>query len=163
MPAPGAKPKDGDKLGHTPVTHEWTQVPNRLYRGKRPTLPRTRTVTNRDGDERKLKLHDHTRAWWADVSTMPHCVLWTKSDWRFALETAMVADMMYRGDRAAAAELRLRERVLGTTLDARRDLRIRYVDAGAAESSSTRSSGKPGSGAPVTSLTDRRARLTSAT
>jgi hypothetical protein len=28
-----------------------------------------------------------------------------------------------------AAELRLRERVLGTTLDARRDLRIRYISA----------------------------------
>ena len=32
------------------------------------------------------------------------------------------------GQVTAMAELRMREKVLGTTVDARRDLRIRYVD-----------------------------------
>jgi hypothetical protein len=32
-----------------------------------------------------------------------------------------------KGDMGRASELRLRERAMGTTADARRDLRIRYV------------------------------------
>lgn len=50
------------------------------------------------------------------------------SDWRFALTTALVADMAYRGNNAAATELRNREKVMGTTMEFRRDLRIRYVE-----------------------------------
>jgi len=60
---------------------------------------------------------------------MPHCVLWTKADWWFALATAVIAAAFHRGDLRQAKELRQRERLLGTTADARRDLRIRYVDS----------------------------------
>lgn len=60
---------------------------------------------------------------------MPHCRLWTESDWEFALETAMVADALFYGRTSAATELRQREKVLGTTVDSRRDLRIRYVES----------------------------------
>ena len=59
---------------------------------------------------------------------MPQCRLWAASDWQFAITTALVADMAYRDSNAAATELRNRERVLGTTMEYRRDLRIRYVD-----------------------------------
>jgi hypothetical protein len=36
----------------------------------------------------------------------------------------------HQGDLRLATELRAREREMGTTLDARRDLRIRYVEEG---------------------------------
>jgi hypothetical protein len=71
-----------------------------------------------------------TKRWWRSVSRMPHCVLWSESDWQFALDTAQVAAAFHAGDLRLAAELRAREKVLGTTADARRDLRIRYADAG---------------------------------
>jgi hypothetical protein len=75
-------------------------------------------------------LPERTREWWAVVSRMPHCMLWSEADWQFAVDTAHVhAGWVVSGAVAQAAELRLRERVLGTTLDARRDLRIRYVSA----------------------------------
>lgn len=70
-----------------------------------------------------------TRRWWLAVSSMPHCVVWSGSDWQFALDTAVVAAAFHAGDVRVAGELRQREKILGTTVDARRDLRIRYVDA----------------------------------
>lgn len=70
-----------------------------------------------------------TLRWWETVSHMPHCVLWTDADWRFAIDSALVAATLHCGDVRAAAELRQREKIMGTTGDARRDLRIRYVDA----------------------------------
>jgi len=69
-----------------------------------------------------------TRRWWAAVSRMPHCVLWSAADWQFALDSAVVAATFHAGDVRVAAELRQREKILGTTHDARRDLRIRYVE-----------------------------------
>lgn len=68
-----------------------------------------------------------TRQWWRTVSRVPHAVLWTASDWQFALATALVADDFHHGPTTAAVELRQREKILGVTGDARRDLRIRYV------------------------------------
>lgn len=69
-----------------------------------------------------------TRRWWRAVSRMPHASLWTDSDWQYALDTACVAAAFHAGDARMAAELRQREKVLGTTQDARRDLRLRYVE-----------------------------------
>lgn len=69
-----------------------------------------------------------TKKWWRAVSRMPHCVLWTDADWQFALDTALVAAAFHAGDVRVAGELRQREKILGTTADSRRDLRIRYVD-----------------------------------
>jgi hypothetical protein len=59
---------------------------------------------------------------------MPHCRLWNPGDWQFALDTAMIAAAFHAGDIKQAVELRQREKVMGTTLDARRDLRIRYIE-----------------------------------
>jgi hypothetical protein len=70
-----------------------------------------------------------TRKWWAAVSSMPHCVLWTETDWRYAIETAYAhAEFVAEVDWKAEAALFRREKLLGLTLDARRDLRIRYIE-----------------------------------
>jgi hypothetical protein len=71
---------------------------------------------------------EQTLRWWETVSHMPHCRLWSDADWRFAVDTALVAAVFHAGDARVAAELRHRERIMGTTGDALRDLRIRYVD-----------------------------------
>lgn len=71
---------------------------------------------------------EETLRWWEAVSRMPHCVLWTEADWQFAIDTARVAAAFHAGDVRVSTELRQRERILGTTTDARRDLRIRYVE-----------------------------------
>lgn len=107
----GAKPKT-QKVTRTPTVHDWIEVDDVPYRGPRPRLP--------------AKMPSATRAWWGDISTMPHCVLWAPTDWRFALDTARVHAAFIAGDFARAGELRIREARMGTTVDARRDLRIRY-------------------------------------
>lgn len=60
---------------------------------------------------------------------MPHCVLWAASDWEFAFDTAALKAQLHSaaGTSALASEVRNRERVLGTTADYRRSLRVRYV------------------------------------
>jgi hypothetical protein len=60
---------------------------------------------------------------------MPRVILWTEADWQFALDSAEVAAVFHGGDVRQAVGLRQRESIMGTTLDARRDLRIRYVEA----------------------------------
>lgn len=60
---------------------------------------------------------------------MPHCIRWTESDWSFAIDTAMLAADFHDGQVTAATELRQREKIMGTTINARRDLRIRYLQA----------------------------------
>lgn len=120
VPVTGRKPKpEGQKRNRVQSPIDWAVVPNTPHAGG-PRLPR-----------REQGWPTATKRWWTAVSTMPHCRLWSESDWAFALDTAIVAAAFHSGDMRAAAELRQREKVLGTTLDARRDLRIRYVDPGA--------------------------------
>jgi hypothetical protein len=111
MAVTGRKPKD-EKVTRHPLSHDWTEVDDRPYTGPKKALPK--------------KLPAETRAWYADISRMPHCVLWTATDWRFAVDTARVHAAFIGGDMARAAELRVREAKMGTTMDALRDLRIRY-------------------------------------
>jgi len=98
-----------------PQAFDWTLVPDAPFVGgpalgyRRPAWPAA------------------TRRWWSVVSTMPHCSLWSRADWQFALDTAEVHARFVAG--GGATELRIREKLLGVTLDARRDLRIRYVQA----------------------------------
>lgn len=128
MPVPGRKPKpEGQARNRTKPTHDWIEVADEPYTGERPTLPRRRTIMTAFGPK-DVPLRAMTKTWWESASTMPHCRLWTASDWSFALTTAMVADAAFCGGVGAATELRNREKVLGTTVDYRRDLRIRYVD-----------------------------------
>lgn len=127
MAVSGAKPSNRPVVHRVKPTHDWQEFPNVAYTGPRPELPTSRTVL-KDGEPVEYPLEKRTRQWWDAVSKMPHCVVWQDSDWAFAVETAMVHAVAAHGNISAMAELRMREKVLGTTLDARRDLRIRYVE-----------------------------------
>ncbi len=119
MPVAGRKPKpDGQKRNRVKPVYDWTEVADVPFEGA-PKLPKARP----DG----RTWPRWTRDWWASVSRMPHCRLWSESDWRFAVETAAVVAEMHEGNTRLATEVRNREKVLGTTADFRRDLRIRYV------------------------------------
>lgn len=127
MPVAGRKPKEGPKQNHMPAAHDWVEVADVPFNGKRlVTLPQKRRVEI-NGYMHAVAWEPLTKSWWKMVSSMPHCVLWKSSDWMFAVSTAIVADNAHRGVTAAAGELRQREKIMGTTADARRDLRIRYV------------------------------------
>lgn len=71
---------------------------------------------------------------------MPHARLWTAADWIFATDTIELAAAAFGGDIKVglAAELRLREKVMGTTWSARQDLRIRYTEPAAPRLDDTR-------------------------
>lgn len=122
MAVAGRKPKEGAKRNRVPPRHDWTEVQDRPYEGPRPNL----------GRRHEGRWPAATRRWWEVISRMPHCVLWTEADWQFALDTAEVHARWVEGN-SPASELRIRESRMGTTLDARRDLRIRYVAGPAAE------------------------------
>jgi len=131
MPVRGAKPKpEGQARTRHPLTVDWTDVPDEPYSGEIPDLPEKRRVQLPFGQASDVDLHPLTLKWWATVSRMPHCVLWTDSDWNYAVTTALVADQFHYGHTPSAAELDRREKRMGTTVDARRDLRIRYVSSG---------------------------------
>lgn len=119
MGVPGTKPKpDGQKRHRVKPTYEWLEVPDEPFTGG-PKLPAKRT----DGRAWPAR----TKRWWSAISSMPHCVAWTETDWEYAIDTAYVHAEFATGDMRQAAELRNREKLLGNTLDSRRDLRIRYV------------------------------------
>jgi len=79
------------------------------------------------------------RAWWEQVRTMPHCALWARTDWLFAIETAYLKQdfwaSYFAGELHAtkATEIRRREDQMGVTREARRKLGIRYVPAPAVQ------------------------------
>ena len=129
MAVRGAKPKDDDqKVTRHPLTQDWVDVVDVPYSGKKPGLPsKVRYVVK--GAMLEQRMPTQTRAWWKRVTAMPHCVLWTETDWQFALDTAMVHAAFMLGDTVRAGEVRVREKQMGTTLESRRDLRIRYVPA----------------------------------
>lgn len=121
MPAAGRKPKPpGQAVNRHKPTHDWTEVPDVPFEGGEK-LPRVRP----NGSPWPAA----TKRWWQSVSSMPHCALWKSSDWQFALDTALIAADFHTGELRLGTELRNREKVLGTTVDFRRDLRIRYVEA----------------------------------
>ena len=128
MPVTGPKPSGRQLASRMPHKTDWTEVVNVPYDGDRPELPASRQVMNPKGELQEWPLEKRTLDWWQAVSTMPHCVLWSKSDWMFAVDTAMVHADAAHGKTTAMAELRMREKIMGTTVDARRDLRIRYID-----------------------------------
>lgn len=113
MPIPGTKPSDQPIRRRNKPSHDWTEIDAVPFVGA-PALT---------GRPSKAVIR-----WWKAISTMPHCVLWDESDWQFAMDTALIAKAFYRGNIKAATELRQREKIMGTTVDSRRDLRIRYVE-----------------------------------
>jgi hypothetical protein len=120
MPPAGRKPKpQGQAVNRTKPVQEWTEVEDVPFSGG-ADLPELRS----DG----RRWSERTKAKWDAWRTMPHCKLWGSSEWDFALDSIELAALMHDGEPRHATELRNRERVLGTTLDFRRDLRIRYVE-----------------------------------
>lgn len=117
MPLAGRPPSDNPR-NRNAKTYEWSPVPNTPYDGPSPDLP------PKGGRQR---WHRETLAWWQAVRRMPHCRLWTATDWRFAIETAVLVEEFWRGEVARAAELRLRAAKLGLTHEDRLKLRIRYT------------------------------------
>lgn len=158
------------KHGRTPNA-DWTEVPDVPYAGPWPDLPKL---------PGRQKWHEMVLRWWDVVKVLPHCVLWDDADWLYAIETAFMKHYYFRdvandeGTTSAATEIRRREDTIGTTMEARRKLHIRYVDVEAegvqvavgvgVESDSDepakviQQSGPAAVGVP--SLADRRARLT---
>ncbi len=157
MPVRGRKPKDeSTKRNRVKPVHDWIEIADEPYVGPVPVkLPAKRVLSSPDGPY-EVAVHPMTRQWWRTVSSMPHAVLWTAADWQFALATALVADDFHHGRTGAAVELRQREKILGVTGDARRDLRIRYVPAVEDDPAEPLAAGPPAS---VTRLSDRRKRL----
>lgn len=145
---------------------DWTDVPAVAYTGASPDLPRL---------PGRKKWSELTLQWWDQVRAMPHCGLWEPTDWTFAIETALLKEMFWRqyddgeAKSTMATEIRRREAAMGTTAEARRQLRIRYVpvndtadlpepdtDVVVVEQATAAGAGV----ATVTSIADRQARLT---
>lgn len=97
---------------------------------------------------------------------MPHCVLWSPTDWIFGIETAFMKQDWWQEYSSGvvrstkSTEIRRREDQMGTTVEARRKLRIRYVPAVVSATGTPAAEATvPGDGATVTDLGSRRARL----
>jgi hypothetical protein len=62
--------------------------------------------------------------------SMPHARLWFEPDWQYALDTVELAANAFEEDAKVGlfAELRFREKQMGTTWSARQDMRIRYIE-----------------------------------
>ncbi|MDF1909019.1 hypothetical protein PXH80_26115 [Mycolicibacterium smegmatis] len=127
----GAKPKDGLVRHHDKPAHEWVEIENVPFE-KAPELPArspAREVVDGEVAEVPRRWPAEAVRKWRAWSRMPHCVMWSEADWEFAFDSLEVAASFIETRRASlATELRNREKVLGTTADFRRDLRIRYVD-----------------------------------
>lgn len=119
MAIKGRKPNpEGQRRHNIKPTHGWIEVDDAPFTAG-PKLTRTQPSG--------ASWPKRTKDWWVAICQMPHCALWEPSDWQFAQDTAIVAAAFHAGDSRRATELRQREKILGTTLEARRDLRIRYV------------------------------------
>lgn len=127
MAVPGTKPTEGNKRFRGQAQTEWIEVENKPFDGKIPSLP--------EGVDYPAQ----TIKWYSIVSTLPHAVLWTDGEWAEIHTTAMIHAALWSDTQnpstTRAAELRKRENNIGLTADARRDLRIRYVDPKPASSS----------------------------
>lgn len=150
MGVPGRRPKPaGERRNRHQLAHEWTEVEDTPYDGDVPHLP-PRYVTNPEtGKMQRALWPAATRRWWQTLSAMPHCRLWTPADWQYALDAAELHARWVTGGKHAT-EMRIREKQMGTTLDARRALRIQYVPA---KAKSTEQAGPP---AGVVNLDDYR-------
>lgn len=161
LPGPAQR---GARLGHS-AHADWTDVADVPFAaGEQRELPKL---------SGRRKWNDLVVRWWAIVRTMPHCVLWTEADWIFAEETALMKHDYFADDdkkTTLATEIRRREDIMGTTIEARRKLRIRYIDSSDAgepagdagvQDAVVEDQAEAGTGlGTVTPLASRRGRLT---
>jgi hypothetical protein len=117
-------PKPGRPgVGHNrnKPAHDWTEVEDVPF-DDGPELPEYRPDGRPWPEATKVK--------WETWRSMPHAKLWGPAEWSYAVDAVCLAASFHdSGEARFATELRNRERVLGTTTEYRRDLRIRYVDA----------------------------------
>lgn len=133
----GAKPKaDRSQVVHRNPIAEWTEVENVPFDG--PALPRRRDELS-PVDEIVMAAKNEapiaytwptqTLRWWEAVRTMPHCKLWGAADWEVAFTAAEIHARTMEGWKGyTGPNLLQREKLMGMYADARRDLRIRYVE-----------------------------------
>lgn len=148
MAVSGPKPT-GKSASQGRARVDTTEVVNVPYTGAKPELPTERKTMLKNGDVIIVPIESETFDWWERISSMPHCVLWTDADWQFALDTAKVHSSAQNGGMPALTELRQREKIMGTTWESRRDLRIVYVDPEQDKPALT----------PVTNIDNRRQKL----
>lgn len=119
----GRKPKeDRSQVRHRIAVLDFDDIPDVPFDG--PKLPvRYRFV---DGAETRAAWPKATLRWWEKIRRMPHTKRWAATDWEYAFTTAELHARITEG-RGSFVELRARERRMGTTEEARRDMRIRYV------------------------------------
>src|SRR5258708_5384660 len=121
MPVAGRKAKPaGQAVNRHKPAHDWTEIVRVPFEDG-PGLPKMRA----DG----RRWPERTKSKWDAWRSMPHAKLWGPAEWDFALDSIELAALVHDGEARHATELRNREKVLGTTLDFLRDLRIRYIDA----------------------------------
>jgi hypothetical protein len=137
MALTGPKPReDRSQVRFKGHTAEWTEVENRPFAGAPELPPRNTGVDLEQAEERRdgegiycpFPWPENTLRWYRTMSRMPHAILWDESDWEFVFETAEVHARFTEGWKGTAvSELRQRVKTMGGNMDARRDLRIRYV------------------------------------
>lgn len=128
MAVAGRKPTpEGQPKRNNHPTMEWTEVDDVPFGGPWPELPETYSEAAGE-PEKDERWTPSTRRWYNVMKRMPHARLWKDSEWEALLASAMVHHRFIRGNTGAASELRRRERDLGASADARRDLRIKYVE-----------------------------------
>lgn len=120
MPIAGAKRKPPGQAVTRHVGIEFVEVENVPFQGA-PRMPA------RFGTKPWPK---GTAERWHAWSTMPHAKFWSDADWQFCFDALECAAKMVESGYLTqrSSELRSREKVMGTTYDYRRDLRIRYVE-----------------------------------
>lgn len=110
----GRKPKpEGQAVNRTKPVHDWVEVINVPFDGDSPELPDDSVWSQR------------ARRRWEVIRHLPHAMLWHDGDWESALDYMQVLEEHWKDP---TSELRIRERGIGLTTDALRDLRIRYVE-----------------------------------
>lgn len=102
----------------------------------RRNLPDEFTVIADDGKVHGPELPDDldwpaaTSAWWETWRRSPQAQTFTDTDWSFLLDTAVLHAEFWLGNRALAAELRLRAAKFGATPEDRARLKIEVGDPG---------------------------------
>jgi hypothetical protein len=103
---------------------------------RRRNTPEQLTVLSSDGEVHGPELPDThdwpaaTTAWWETWRTCPQASSFTKTDWSFLLDTAVLHADFWLGDRSIAAELRLRAAKFGATPEDRARLKIAVTEPG---------------------------------
>lgn len=125
MAGRGPTPKDPDQRRRRNGTPELTViVTDGKVRG--PKLPATH------------EWPPQTVAWWETWRTSAQAAKFTKTDWAFLLDTAVLHADFWLGDRSVAAELRLRAAKFGATPEDRARLKIEVGDPGEKKSPAKR-------------------------